>query len=629
MKEILLSAFVFLAFAYAQEAYIMYSGSPQSLYFTGDSINPGYWYKDAQPDKGNPDVTLRICGVGPKYVAATYAINVSGTWNYVVISYQDSTTALSYAGSDVGSGCYEVSPAGAITFSPSHLTTPTPNVYFAAFPARIWVLYSDTSTGDNPNFIFVPEANGYLRGSCTPKPLDSRASALFDRYSFDQATGNFEIDNVDITFRSQASSFTKQATDPTFGVSDERRMVIGVCDDQYGANCFSGTIVATASAFPLQLYSGASPIDDQHAYRRYIVVNGFGKLACIGADLGVSISIPSVSGRSCTQGGRCYYWSESVPVTVTVSNLGNVNITTPFKIVVNLKDPNGNVFKSWEFTKDDGLGIKQSAQYSVTWQAYNHSGVYTFEVQVDTDNNVVEWEDVSECSPYASSNVASISFELIDVTLVNIWINKNLVAYWEHTDSTFVPHGYDNIVLSNAGRPYEVTMHIYSSDEFYEPNPVPRVGTAVKFVEENGLSLLAPTQVWNTTLNGQNVTLATKVTNIVEVVTDDEGNFTLVLIPTGRKFELPEYSYLGINSSLLGNYSLCFSGTMANNEPLKITVQPGAEPIEKLCFNVTDMRYTSPPRASALDFAHLNSFVRLALNWISEIFGNAWRAIVP
>ena len=555
-------------------------GNVVSLYFTGSASNPNYWYKDAQLAEGNPDVTLEVCGVGQKYVGATYAINVSNEWKYVLITYYSSSQSLAYTNAPgFDSGCYYVSPMGNLVFSPSQLTL-TPPVYYAAFPGRIWVMYSSSPSGTNPGFIFVPESNGYLKGYYT-----------FHR-SFNEDTKKITVGTPTVTYYPAVGSFSKPADDSTFGINNDRRMVIGACKDDYGSHCYDGMILTTPS-FPLELYSGVDNPTDQQTFDRYIVINGLGSKICIGANL--KATTVSVSPNP-------VYFNQTLTITFSVKNDrdepyelkgGNVKVTTNFEIkirIYNSSNPSQVVYETTQAVTDDLLP-EESITLNTSWLAQAHSGTYTVEVTVDSDN------DIAECDE--TDNSVTTQFELKPVYIPVIRIN-----------------GAKSTVFPVAGMPYNFSLFLKNSDDEIVSN------ATIQVVEENGISIFAPTQTWTATIGQQSVKTGVKSYSIAEFMTNDEGVANVTLIPTGNKLYTSEYSYTNIKS-YVGNYSIYLQGHV-NGEKLIFNVK--GELTYKYPLEVASFYYTEPTEVSS--YLHIDEYVKQIMDWVYSIYSIFWKSVV-
>jgi len=577
---VLLSLLLLSIQAKAQNASIVDTSlNPIDLYFTGDANDPRTWYQDAMGN--NPDATIMICGIGPKYVGGVYAVNVLGSYKYVLITYRSSTDALAYTDRSSGN-CFYPSH-GYLVFSPSFLSTPDPNVYYAAFPGRIWVTYSTSSNpGTLSNFILTQK---YLRGDYS-----------FSR-SFDENTNTIRVNTPTITFDAYAYQVSKQANDPTFGVNSERRMVVGICGDNAGENCYSAAIVPSEGNFPLILSSGASPINDQNVYNRYVVINGIGKKICIGANLQVTVN--SISPDP-------VYYSQNLTINLTIRNKldtpteengGNVKVTTPFylRFKIYRADNSSAVVYDTNYLVSIPLNPDAYIPITINWPAYAKSGEYKFEVIADVNNNI------KECNE--NDNIASRTFTLKPIILPKIFINGN------ETNN-----------FSYVGIPYNLTLSLRDSDELDVSN------ATVRIIEENGISVFSPFQLWNAFVNNTTLeNISTKIINIIEFKTDYYGNASITLIPTGNPLYSPQYSYFKIKD-MVGDYSIRLEGRRFNNETFVFVIDgevTNSYPLYVENYysyeNVTSILPTQLP--------NFDNFVDLFMNIVYTIFSKFWKMV--
>jgi len=584
MKKVcgLIIFMLLIPLVHAQSASIKASnGVIQNLYFTGDTTNPNKWYQDAIGN--NPDVGIEICDVGQTYVGATYAVNVNGNWKYSLITYRSDTQALAFTDVNNGGGCYFTSP-GYLTFSPSHLATPSPNVYYAAFPGRLWIAYSSTGNpGTLSNFVFVG-SNGYLRGSYTVER------------SFSQSNKQITVQTPTITFQTFSGTFSKSASDSDFGVNTDRKMVVGICDDDYGSNCHDGRVVPNEGIFPFSLDSGVGVVNDQNKYDRYVVINGLGNYICIGANLKIAIDL--------VQPNPVYY-SQILQIKYTVSNPrdtpyeergGNVDVTTDFNIRVKIyqQDNTSNVVFENNYMVSDDIPVDGSISNTINWQAIAHSGTYVIEVTVDSNNDIVECNE--------NDNTATRTFELKPIHIPEIYINGN--------KSTVFPY---------AGIPYNFTMHLKNSDNENVSNAL------VRIVEENGICILAPTQVWNRTTNGTDSNMTgLKSYNIAQFYTDYYGNVNFTIIPTGNRLYAPEYSYLNVNK-YIGNYSIYLEGTTQNGDSLVFIINGSVT--HKYPLKIAHPYTYGVQNNKPSGFINENIFIRQIMEWVYAIFANFWKMV--
>ena len=558
------------------------SANVRSLYFTGQSTDPNKWYQDAITP--NPDVGIQLCDEGQKYVAGTYAINVGGSWKYVPITYKSSTEALAYTDVNKGGGCYFTSP-GYLTFSPSYLTTPNPDIYYAAYPCRIWVGYANTANpGTISNFVFAGD-NGRLLGSYSVQR------------SFSEATRDITVQTPSISFQTASGSFSKNADDSQFGVGSERQMVVGVCVDDYGSSCSDGYVVPSEHNFPMSLSSGlgAADVNDQHTYTRYVVINGIGNAICIGANL--EVSVDSVTPNP-------VYYGQTLTISFTISNPrdtpyelngGNVGVTNSFTIklsIYNASNPGSVVYETTQSISDD-IGVDGSISGTATWVAQAHSGNYTVRIDVDYNNDIVECNE--------ADNSDTENFELRPVYIPNIKID-----------------GVTTTSFAYPGVPYNFSLHLTNSDGENVSN------ATIRIVEENGINILGPTQVWNRSISNTTTEKAgLKSYNIAEFKTDYLGNAELTIIPTGNKLYSSEYNYTNV-SEYVGNYSIYLMGWTQSGSNLIFTISGSIE--------------TEYPLSLEHPYQYVNSnnknipnkqiFVQPVLDFVYEIFSTFWKSIV-
>ncbi len=555
----------------------------QNLYFTGSATNVNKWYQDGIST--NPDIGLQLCNHGQKYVGAAYAINVNGVWKYTLISYHSSTDALAYTNRNDGSNCYSVEPSQ-VTMSPSSLTTPSPNVFYAAFPGKVEVAYADSpNPGALSNFVYA-DGNGGLAGGYT-----------FDR-SFSQSENKITVQTPIINFQTSSETFSKTATDPTFGLdNDKRRMVIGCCEDSEGLNCSDGYIIPTEKNFPISLETGINSVEinDQRTFTRYIVINGIGSPICIGVNLEPKITDITPNP---------IYYGQILHITFEVSNPrdtpyerkgGNVKLTDPFNVAIkiyNSTNPSQVIFQTTE-TISQAISPDGRVTVNANWPAQAHSGTYTVEVYVDPENNIKECDE--------TDNAAKANFILKPVYIPNVKID-----------------GVSSIHFGYPGVPYNFSIHLTNSDGDNVSNAI------VQVVEENGLDIFAPTQIWNrSTSNLTKEKSGLKSYNIAEFQTDYRGNAEMTLIPTGNKLYSSEYNYTNV-SEYVGNYKIYLKGTTSSGENLIFTVNNNPTNEYPL---VLDNPYTYL-HANSKDPVNANQFVKPIMEFVYEAFATFWKSII-
>ncbi len=480
----------------------------------------------------NPDFGIRLCNVGQKYVGAVYSANLGGgNYRYITISKNLTTGSINtlvYTSTNLGGGCY-ATPIDAFAFSQFRDFTRTPPVYVSAFPGRIHVLYSDNADGSSPSFVGVPTSNGWLRGSYSV-PLSVS--------SFNQSTGLVTADITSITFETDAGSITKSPSDSEWGLNNAtgRSMLLALCTDDFGDSCSDAVIVNRSADLPARLSLGL-PTNDQVIYNRYVVVDGLGYgPLCIGADLNLVSVVFSANPVNPGQPSN---------VTITIRNDGNVNITTDFRLTLNITGP-GGFFNQTNWTITENLAPGQSTTRNITFTNTTRSGNYVFTAHADSLNGIVECNE--------TNNINSGTLTVIKTYTIHVLID-----------------GVENDTFPFAGRPYNLTVYLNDSDGNIVPN--------VKFVftETNGLNPFTPTQIWN---NSGNL-IGLKSYSIGEITSNSSGYAMLAAVPTcNRLYADPIRGPLLISN--IGNYSMKVEayegGTYRANKTLYVTDATCADP---------------------------------------------------
>lgn len=474
----------------------------------------------------NPDLGLRLCSAGQRYVSAVYSADLGGgnhvytttSWNLTT----GSTDTLVYTSVNAGGGCY-YTPIDAFAFSQFRDFSRTPPVYVSAFPGRIHAMYSNSVDGSSPSFVGVGTANGWLRGSYTTTR------------TFSQATGMVTADVSSITFETDVGSVSRAPSDASWGLNSTtgRSMLLALCSDDIGDTCSDAVIANASGDLPVQLDLNAVT-NDQVAYNRYLVVDGLGYPICIGADLSTGIG---------ANPGNIYYGERS-NITITLTNSGNVNITTDFILALNITGPAGYT-NNTQWTITETLVPGGSTTRSMNWTADGPSGTYTMTARGDQNNNLVE---CSRANNNASTNVNVNPFYVLHVEIDGN--TTNVFPYW--------------------GSPYNVTMWITDSNGNYVANP------RYTITETNGLSLFAPTQLWNDSGTDRGL----KSYNIGEMTGNGSGHVRMTMTPTCNLL-YTVYSGEGVDAHV-GNYSIivnayapgqlifAYNGTLTPNHPLLV-----------------------------------------------------------
>jgi hypothetical protein len=522
----------------------------QQLKFTGTSSSPGTLYQDAMGT--NSDVGMEICDLGgadDKYVGGFYALRKGAdNWEYVLSTYSTGGSNALARAPDDGS-CFTATPAS-LTVSPSSFSTPDPDVYRAALPGNLWVGYATSSNpGDNfaDNFIYS-NGSAELRGSYT-----------VTRSYTNQATGIVSITPTQITFISDAGTFSKSAGDGSFGIHEDRPAVVGICTDDYGYDCSDGT-KAESSAASL-LASGITNPNDQLTYTRYAVINGMGYEMCIGPNLDATINLIDPDP---------VYYSQTLEISFTIENPrdtptelygGNVDVTTDFDVSIRIYNSTGDEVESITRTISETIVPDgSSTTRTVEWPAYGHSGEYRVEVEADPGNNI------AEC--YLADNTAIAYFDLLPITLPEVYID-----------------GVETNNFTYPNIPYNLTMILKNSDDDVLSD------SNVIIKETNGLSLTAPTQIYNRSTGGGGTEKAGAVVETnVNLKADANGRVSVALIPTYNKLYLPRYNYTELDQ-YIGNYSLIFTGNQSDGEDFMF-IFDGENVTTDYPFNILNFDYS-------------------------------------
>ncbi len=567
----------------------MITNNQGGIYFTGTASDPMTFYQDAIGS--NIDVGMRLCGIGQRYVGGFYAINVSGTQLYSLVTYQSSSEALSFTDTPIAGGCDDVTP-GFLTISPSQLLTPSPNVFKAAFPGQLWTGYAVTANpGANLSGFEIGGGDSLLRGNY---------SAV---RSFNYVNQKVTVQLPQITYQSSSANFTKSANDGVFGLASDRQMVAGICDDSDGASCSDGGLYTNATSFPLVLQSDltAGQVNDQSVYTRYAVFNGIGLPMCIGANLRMTIDAitPSPS-----------YFSQNLTITTTLTNVldspyelqgGNVPVTTPFTVnlwIYNISNISNTTVLTTAYNQTYSVSVTllpgQSTQYNLTYPAFIHSGLYHILATVDSDNSIAECNE--------TDNNATFQYNLYPVVIPTIQIDGQ--------NSTAFP--YPNV-------PYWVNVSLINSDNDTLPN------ATVQFVEVNGLNLNAGTQAYNITSDNLGTPAKSGViaSSISQFTTNYLGNAWLTYVPTYNQLYAPQYGYLQL-PQYIGNSQRYMTGNLSNGSVFIFIVNNSVT--TQYPFSIVNLTYNvSVVQKSVLNNATLaqsfDNVYRTFTNFIQALVG--------
>lgn len=552
--------------------------------YTGTSSDPGTFYQDGVGGSfGNSDIGIELCGAGgPRYVGGFYAVEVGSFWYSSLVTYSSSTNALALTTESVGGDCYKALP-GFVTVSPSYLTTPSPTVYRAALPGRLFIGYDSSANPGGVSDFQFSAGQATLQGTYTAGR------------SFDQASRQITVSTPQITFTSTSGSFTKSATDASFGINSERQLAIGICDNDYGQACSDGGILTTAT-FPQTLSSGLSSgqVNDQQTHTKYVVFNGLGNQMCIGANL-----VPQISATP-----DPIYYSQTLNMSLTLSNPrdtpyeldgGNVEITSPFDVEVTIYEQGnpGNIVYTNSFEASGILLPGGSQTVTLQWPALAHSGIYVVSVDADSNN------ELTECSE--SDNIATTTFELLPITIPQFFIDG------VETD-TFP---YPNV-------PYMMDVHMENSDGDVLSN------ATLIFTETNGLNLAMPTQIYNRTIDAGGATVRDGIITKSQalMLTDYYGNASFTILPTYNSFYNEPYGYMGLDS-YVGDYSLSMTGNQSDGSEFKFIEDEVL--YSEYAFNVTNVTYVGPYNSKSI---HKESFVAQVLDFAYHTYTNFLETII-
>jgi len=516
----------------------------------------------------NPDFALELCDAGPKYIAAVYSANVSGT--YILLPISKNLTAGSsntLVFTSLGSGPCYYTPVDSFAFSQFKDFTRTPNVYVSAFPGRIHGFYANNPDGTgSPDLVPVDTADGWLEGDYATTR------------SFSQATGEVTADVTSITFETEIGSITRAPNDPEWGLNSStgRSMLIALCDDDFGNECDDASIINSSTDLPVGL-TVVGTINDQNVHNRYVVVDGLGDAICIGADLAPTITFSA----------NPISYGESSNITVTVANNGNVNVTTDFILQLNISGSGYSDSVNYLITEDLGAGGGSTTR-NYTFNATGLAGPVNVRAYADQTNQI------SECSK--SDNLDTATLTINAVWYMHVWID-----------------GVYNNTFPEWGRPYNVTIFINNSNGDVEPN------AEYIITEMNGLNAFIPTQVWNDTDSGSPLGVTTS--SVATARGNASGHARLTIIPTCNKL-YTDYSYLGVDT-YVGNYemyvqsspshSFAYNGTMVTNFPL-------------LVANTT---CADPGWVNNKELINKDTYVLDVYDWIYEVYSITKKLVVP
>jgi len=272
---------------------------------------------------------------------------------------------------------------------------------------------------------------------------------------------------------------------------------------------------------------------------------------------------------------------------------GNVDATTNFNVRVRIYETSNvsNEVYTNTFQISDNLIPDASVSQLIQWPAYEHSGFYTVEVTADYN------DDILECNE--ADNIDSDTFELKAITIPYVYIDGNLTNNF-----------------SRANIPYNITVHMENSDGDTLSN------ATVRFVENNSLSLTAPTQIYNHTVAlGVTDKSGIIAQTSISFKTDFYGNNSFTFIPTYNSLYLPRYNYTDLDE-YIGNYSLYMEGEESDGESFKFIENEILK--DNYPFNILEYDYLQIYQNK--DLPH-ESFVSQAMDFVYQTFANFLRTV--
>ena len=145
-------------------------------------------------------------------------------------------------------------------------------------------------------------------------------------------------------------------------------------------------------------------------------------------------------------------------------------------------------------------------------------------------------------------------------------------------------------------------------------------------IEENGLSLASPTQIFNITKNSTGGTekQGTVVTTRIDLVTDYYGESSITFIPTYNPLYLPRYNYTDLDE-YIGNYTLFFNGTQEDGQDFIFINTTTGNISGAYYFKIENVSYDGSYSGKVL--VH-ESIVSQALDFIYHTFSNFLEVVV-
>ncbi|MFA5106515.1 MAG: CARDB domain-containing protein [Candidatus Micrarchaeia archaeon] len=560
--------FLFIAAPFSQitgARIVDQNGNPYTLHFDQQTT---FSYVDQNTPINSQKAYIRVfssdsASLAGKYVGATYRV---GSGPYFIITDDNNgngpLTTLQ-AVQSCGSGCFYADTSNSMFFSsytvPATSGTPGSSIY----PSNIQAVVSPSENANDPGALFLPvaPANGSLAGTYSV----SRTA------NYNQLTGAV---SYSVTGAADGSSNILSIRTAN-GFPNYNYLSAGVCGDSYGVNCFDSksAVWGASQSYSTGILRGNASIP----VTVYFVVNGVSSNSfCIGPTLTSSVSItgdacPLVlacgsTRPSCPSGGIVR--GSTVNISATTTNGGNVD-ATPYSMILVVTNSTGGVVVNQTFAMGNlsaGTSQTQAVQYTLP---PDYTGGLTATVTTDSGN------DVAECSE--SGHVSSTS--------KTVYFGSGLKLYIDGALTTTFGQIY---------RPYNVSI------AFTDENNAPYDHGRVEFIEQNGLSVNAPMQVWQA--DGNRTGLSSQ--SIATAYTNSQGLVNFTYVPTGNRY----YQDFANLSDYVGNYSLYAngyspSGTCVITLPLNISSmqqQPVTAPNSLSVYNqnymvqgIYDMIYTA------------------------------------
>jgi len=448
------------------------------------------------PNPGlNPNLKLRVCASTSGELSSMYATTVYKVGSSQKVNAKDSSSDFAGLNAPVANGtgyCADTNLSWNFVSG------------YADYPGYIYaVVSSDQSLNASDTFIFIPTTSGWLNGGYTTSDPQS---------AYNQATGY--LANM------QASSATGRKSDNTLvevAGNSNNYIAIGVCNVTGGLleySCSDSTL--TNKGTNVNLNTGVTyasyGYSDTHR-NMHLVVNGIPSEFCMGPSFSLGLAANNTAPND----------GEDVKFTATVTNTGNVNVTSSFNVTFFLDSVSSGT-KIGTPQSIASLAKGASSAVSATWDTFNKTGSHTIYAVADYEGRI----DV--CG--ASGANDTVGVDVAATYFAIVWVD-----------------GVQTFNFTNPGEPYNVTVavkqSIWSGGDW---QPVPNA--TVRIVELNGISEFAPVQAWSESSSKRGLNSYA----VAEVATNSSGKATFALIPTGNG-TFGQYSGLPL-TDYVRNYSI-------------------------------------------------------------------------